>query len=281
MNTIRQINRIALVLLSVLIGSIACKDRPPEPANGPAILSGKDRASFEHGRLLQLRQMERDHAELVLPPPPGFRPLNEDRKIALRLILERTKIKVGERPRFRLEFQNIGRGNVFFSELEGFFKRGSFWGGVFKCLITDSSGKTKSPLPPLGIGQKLTSTFTIPNARFMSEKQIDEEIARMNADKSATETIVDLKPGEILATRADPPKSGFRDLVLNYSFDRPGRYKIRIEYPRPKIEESEDVLEEMVRQGWERQKILDLHQRAEREELGPATSNAVMLDVAP
>jgi hypothetical protein len=241
------------VLLSVCWGLAACKkssqssSSPESPAvvvstAGTSRLFPERRAQLEREREEDLAAERRDHAELVKPARPGFKPQSDTAKLAMRLVVERTRIKMGEPIRYRLEMQNVARDSVtFIDSPHSFVKDGSLSDTYFKAYLTDSRGRKQELESPIG-GLAQVYEFKLPNERYLTEQQKTEAIAELNrqADRQR-ELMVTLMPGEVLVTRSDPPKSAFRPLDADLRHLKPGRYSLRFVYAREKLYGSDDV----------------------------------------
>lgn len=248
-----RVNSCKLLLIGLVCLVASCKGRSRDESSGKAPnisvatnsrtgLTPERRAWMEElNRQDEIRE-KKDRAELVKEAQPGFRPQSDRAKLAMKLVVEKTRIKRGEPIRYRLEMQNVARDSfIFFDRPHSFVKDGSLSDTCFKAFLTDSKGrKNELESPPGGMGQ--VYEFKLPNDRYLTDEQKAEAIAEMNreADRNR-ELMVTLNPGETLLTRAEPAGSGFRPLDADLSMLKPGRYSLTFAYDCPKPEGVDDL----------------------------------------
>lgn len=236
----------------------------------------------------QDRLAEINRRNMVTPAPPGFKPDPVARKVRLRLILEKNKIRAGERPRVRLEMTNVGRTTIEYSELRSsfFVKDGGLLDSdVMRFYLVDSRKKRTELLPPTfppaaaagRPGEKLEAP-----PRGLTGAQLDKWFTETNAMGQAHATFkVKLLPGETLHSVGDDdsPVENFKTLITEKGIvDTPGTYRLHVELddrPEPLDKDFIDfslsfsTLEE----------IHKSHDRRIKDALGPVSSNRVTLEV--
>lgn len=186
-----------LLPLGLLVLLFAACDRQPE--SGPAPDS---RANTPQ---------EQDRHELTRQPAPDWKPGGEERKLAMLLLIDKTRIRKGDGFGYRVEMQNAGREPLEIKEgAPSFTKDGSLCGRTpFKILVTPPGGReTALPCAPKGAVAVSTGPAAPP--------------------ESGIELI--LQPGEYLLTRASGPKNKFRPLLTEMKFDAVGTYRLKAVY---------------------------------------------------
>lgn len=145
---------------------------------------------------------QRDRRELTLQARRDWKPESAGRKMTILLILDKSSIRRGESPRYRLEIRNVGREPLAFREAPpSFIKDGSLCGTEdFRILLKSKRGEESLPCepeisPPASSGLDLT-----------------------------------LKSGDYLLTRPDGPRDRFRALRAGRRFDSLGRYRLKVVY---------------------------------------------------
>lgn len=218
------------------------------------------------------RLEDKNTRTMVQPAPPGFTPEPVARKIRLRLFLEKTKIRVGESPRFRLEMMNVGREPIEYIEYDSSVFR---WGGLLhsiktiKFLLTDSSGRTHRLEPALGGRPEPLKRMSAP---FTAEQQ---------AESTASTTFrARIGPGETLRSLGDgnSPAEPFRTMVVRDEFKTPGRYRIRVELddrPEPLTESFIKLASSFQSPETTRKE----HAQLVADALGPVATETVILEV--
>lgn len=182
----------------LLLGLVAaCGNQPPSgPAPEPSAAA---------------TPQERDRRELMRQPAPDWKPGAEESKLAMLLLIDKSRIRKGDAFGYRLEMQNAGRKALEIKEgAPSFTKDGSLCGATpFKILVTPPGGKEKAlPCEPnAGV-----ETSTGPAAPPESGLELT------------------LQPGEYLLTRAPAPGSRFRPLRTAMRFDSLGTYRLRAAY---------------------------------------------------
>jgi len=275
--------------LAALLVFAACKKAtPPETENSPVVATtlpmpaaptAKRALMLAEMRKLdalidaELRLADKNRRLMVSPAPADFRPDAAARKIKLTLVLEKTKVRVGEDPRFRLELTNIGREPIDYIEYESSVFR---WGGIWESIKTidfimiDEKGRRLKLEPPMG-GR------TEPMKPLSGPLTAEEEAE----SKASTIFRVKILPGETLRSLGDgnSPTEPFRTMLLRKDFKTAGRKKIHVELddqPGPltdryiKMVSTFETLEE-TRKDWAQR---------EADALGPVSSNSVVLEVA-
>ncbi|MBI2787044.1 MAG: hypothetical protein HYX59_00050 [Elusimicrobia bacterium] len=226
-----------VAFVALLIVSAACKRSsapPPESSAPPAPLAMPKHSDEKRPVPDEIKKLDalvdadkrledRNTRMMVSPAPAGFIPEPLERKVRLKLVLEKTKIRVGEAVRYRLEMTNVGRAPINYIEYDSSVFR---WGGLLhsmrtiKFLLTDSSGKTHRLEPALG-------------GRHSPMKRMDAPFtAQQQAESTASTTFrVRIGPGETLRSLGDgdSPSEPFRTMVVRNEFKTPGRYRIHVE----------------------------------------------------
>lgn len=227
------------------------------------------------------RLAEANRRTMVKPAPAGFTPEPVDRKVRLRLVLEKSKIRVGERPRFRLEMTNIGR-----EPIEYFESRSSLFvkdGGLLDTLTMEmhlSDGRNKRIRllpPPLGSSEGLPPKKREGNALSQAEqaRRFDE----INSEGQARATFrVLLNPGDTLHSVGDDdsPVDNFKTLRTKQKFDVPGAYQLEVTLDDRPMPLDEEFINTLMRAGESREKIMNTYAERVKAALGPASARAAL-----
>ncbi len=296
-----------LILLIPIAFATACKKTPPTAAPVPAAARAEDnravpppwiekRYSSDPKKLELARQLYAeadvedkqaviDQKTMVAPAPAGFHPEPVARKIRLTLVLEKSMIRRGERPRFRLEMTNVGREAVRYSDLhESFFKSG----------YLDSTDKIRFQLTgPLGRKTRLSSPLALGSFRPEEIKfppgMTDADKAKWaekinNQSGGSSHLNITLAPGETLRSYGDgySPRVPFLTLTSAFKFDTPGTYKLQVEFDdRPAPLTEEDIQRHLRYGGMSAEALRKENAEMRREALGPAVSNSASFEVVP
>jgi hypothetical protein len=233
----------------------------------------------------------KDRRELVLPPPPGWKPENVRRKIELTLIPENTVIHVGQKIRYQLKIKNVGRESLYFvGSYPNFIKDGeldSIRGFGFR--VTPPGDKEKvlanrymPDISALVSHEPEIHEYHFPDTMTAAEKNAAFERLQVE-EKAKAELSVELKSGETLITRPNPVSPDkFRDLNVEFSFDRPGTYRLKAVYDnRPLPAPTEEIIRDMVKDGVSREYLTRAHQKAVRDSLGLVESNTIQVEIVP
>lgn len=227
----------------------------------------------------------KDRNELVLPPPPDWKPENVDRKIKLTLIPEKTRIPVMGTFRYRLEVQNVGREPILFlDDGAGFIKTGKIGSDIlFGFQAATPGGKEeKVPGPYVlgGTGRSLHE-YVFPGSMTAEEK--DRAFERIRVHKHAEHSVqITLQSGETMFTRPSPPRPNrYRDLLTrNNFFAKPGSYRIKAIYNHPlPSRPTEKVIAAKEQLGLTREDQEKNFEELKHEKLGLVESNTIILEV--
>ncbi|MBI2384558.1 MAG: hypothetical protein HYV14_00955 [Elusimicrobia bacterium] len=218
------------------------------------------------------RLEDKNTRTMVSPAPAGFTPEPIGRKVHLRLVLEKTKIRVGEPVRYRLEMTNVGRAPINYIEYDSSVFR---WGGLLDSLrtirfmLTDAKGRSHRLEPTLG-GR--TEPLKPMSAPFTAEQM---------AESTASTTFrARIGPGETLRSLGDgdSPSEPFRTMIVRNEFKTPGRYRIHVEFddrPRPLTE----TYIEMALHYKTLEAIKKDHAKWVADALGPISTDPVELEI--
>lgn len=277
------------VLIATFALFAACKKAPSpaqveQPGAPVSLPMPPDRAAPQdeaHAQMKKLdalvdadvRHAERNRRLMVTPAPTDFQPEAVTRKIRLTLALEKTKLRVGENPRYRLELTNVGRETINYIEYDSSVFR---WGGLFdsvktiKFLLTDKAGKRRRLRPSLAVGR--AQPFTARAGPLSAEEEADS--------KASTTFEVKLLPGETLRSFGDgnSPTEPFRTMLDRKGFNVPGLYRIHVELddrPDP-LTDSFIKLTSKFQTEAETRKF---HAKQVADALGPVSSNIVILEI--
>lgn len=252
--------------------------RPPDsrPAPEGTALEGMKRLDALGDAQAKLAEI--DQRTMVIPAPPDFKPEPIARKIRLNLILEKSKIRAGEEPRFRLELTNVGREPIDYQEYESsIFKGGSILHSMrtISFYLTDKTGKRLDLLPALGKGRPAPVEY------HAAKPDSEKEMLASNAMSQASTTFkVKLLPGETLRSLGDgdSAQEPFRTLRVEEGFSKPGTYQLQV-----KLDDRPSPLTKSYLKFALRRRSLDEIKKSHAEEMkeavGPASSNAVTLTV--
>lgn len=171
----------AILLLSAL-ALASCREQAPAPAE------------------VSPDPKVRDRQELVLQPRRGWAPGEAARRLELKLIAEKSRIRLGEGFGYRLELRNTGREPFVFKEAPpSFMKEGGFCGERWRFYAKPPRGK---------------------EARLTCEAQGTAAPRDSGLDLA-------LAPGEYVITR---PARAFRRLKTSAVFQETGVYRVRVEF---------------------------------------------------
>ena len=227
------------------------------------------------------QQEVKDRQELVLPPPPGWKPGEAKRKLKLTLIPEKTMLRKEEKFRYRIEIQNVGREDSIFSEPFAPFVKIGILDGThdYTFLVTPPGGKEQEMRANFHTGAKLMGE-EIFFPKHWTEAQIEAAVDKRRLEERAEgRLLLALQPGETLITRpAPPPPNRFRELFTRFNFDQLGTYRIRVVYDDRPEEQPEWFIQRLKKKG-----RFEAYQRDYKEQaskaIGPFESNAVVLEV--
>ncbi len=223
---------------------------------------------------------------MVIPAPPGFKPERTARKIRLALILEKTRIRTGAMPRFRVEMTNVGMEPIDYEEAASslFVKGGTFRSTQkMRMFVTEGTSPPRKlllPSTPRNPVDRDAARIKIPKG--LSPAEMERWFEKTNALGQAHTTLrVRLLPGETLRSvgDADSPVDNFKTLETDDSFERPCvcRLQLRLDdRPEPL---NERYIKILLRAGYSREKIKSDHDLRMKEALGPVSSNFVDLEV--
>lgn len=258
--------------------------RLPMPSSAPIEGEPQDKALAEFGESLVAEHeaanelAEENRRTMVSPAPPDFRPEPVARKIRLKLILEKSKIRAGEFPRFRLELTNVGREPIVYKELQAsIFASGSIFHSMrtISFLLVDRHGKELDLMPGLGMNRTPSIRPTVGPPE--NETQFRRQTALYQASSRFR---VKLLPGETLRSlgEGDSPREPFRTLYVHGGFKKPGKYTLRVvldDRPKPM---SDRVIKILLRTQTmaEIQRDNDLELK---EALGPVSTDLLPLEV--
>ncbi|MBI5247689.1 MAG: hypothetical protein HY923_10955 [Elusimicrobia bacterium] len=252
------------------------KQYPGNPAKQKAMLNLMNALGAqgdEEKRLAEINQRT-----MVLPASPDFKPEPVARKIRLTLVLEKTKIRTGENPRFRLELTNVGRETIDYQENQSSIFR---WGGIGYSMrtihfyLTDRKGKRLDLFPALGRGRVAPVQYNTPP---MSDKEMLESNARGLAANSFK---VRLLPGATLRSLGDgdTAQEPFRTLLVEEGYEKPGTYRLQVELDDRPSPLSPAIIKVALKHRTLEQ-IHESYARKAKDALGPVSSNAVTFEVA-
>lgn len=218
------------------------------------------------------RLEDKNTRTMVSPAPAGFTPEPIARKVRLKLVLEKTKIRVGEPARYRLEMTNVGREPIKYIEYDSSVFR---WGGLLhsirtiKFLVTDSTGRTHRLEPALGGRHAPMKPMAAP---FTAQQQAES--------KASTTFRVRIDPGETLRSLGDGDSAAepFRTMLVRDEFKTPGRYRIHVEFddrPSPLT----DSYVKLTTSFQSAETTRKQHAQRVADALGPISTEPVVLEV--
>lgn len=240
--------------------------------------------SAQHDAEIKLAEINR--RRMVSPAPANFVPEPVARKIRLALFVEKTRIKPGERLRFRLELTNVGREPIEYNELESSIFRGGSLGHSSRTIsfyVTNPQKKRVKLLSPIFPDDIPLADDTIYPPDGMTEAQKQKWMDETNAMGRAASTFqVKILPGETLRSLGDDnsEREPYRILASDPGFKIPGTYRLQVELDdRPKPM-SNRYIEINLRTGSTLEEIHKWQEEATRDALGPVSSNAVTIEVS-
>lgn len=234
---------------------------------------------------------DRYRRTMIVPAPADFRPEPVGRKIRLRLVLERTRLKRGERPRFRLEMMNAGRDTIDYHEdMPGLFVKGAELAhtNVMTFFITDPHGKRVRVIGGRALERPDPSSRPDrlePAPAGMSPQQEQQWAAETAAmSKASTRFTVRLMPGETLHSIGDddPPHDNFRTLRTQHDFfEEPGTYRLEVVLDDRPAPLTKTFIKASLESGSTLEQIQRDQAKQAADALGPASSNVATYDIIP
>jgi hypothetical protein len=229
---------------------------------------------------------------MVTPPPAGFKPESVARKVRLKLFIEKSNIKIGESPRYRLEMTNVGQEAIEYSESYSslFVEGASLWDSMtMHFYLTDARGKRfELTAPTMGSSsvpdrRPISDASDAPDGppEGLSEADKEKWFRKTNAMGQAHARFkVTLFPGETLHSLGDGSvRDGYRDLITDDAhFDVPGKYRLSLKFddrPEPLDEENIRFAVKYSTRG----KIVEDHSRRMKTALGPISTPEVAVEV--
>ena len=251
---------------------------------------------------------EKDHAEMVRPAPPGWKPASPGYKIKLTLIPQSTMLRKGRSFWYRLELQNVGQEAIDFRDPNySNFKTGDGSANDFDFYVTEPDGTVARMASPLdvdgctGFGDEIH----IPSVKQMTRTQQIAALERINEeewreDARSNSLSVTLQPGETLlsrtwqhvnycgekrrnwvrAQRDIPAEGSFRELYTDHVLDKIGTHRIKVVYRNMPGSDSEKDIQYFIKRGMSREKQLKYREEINREKLGVVESNEVSVEVS-
>lgn len=296
----RVCRALSLVLALCFISACGKKDAPsPRPGSSSTLAIEQVRSDpkltqKQKEKLIEslpwidasARQEEKDRKELVQPPPPGWKPGTERRKLKLTLIPEKTIIRKGESLRYRLEIQNIGRENIgFYEPFSAFVKSGDLYGPhSYRFYATPPGGKEERMGRPILPSEGILPADEIKFPENMSVKDKDAVFEKLKMeDRLERGLSLTLRPGETLFTRLDPKTgSRFRELWTDVQFENAGTYRVRVVYEDlPPDAPTPHHIQGMIKRGHSLEEQRKFHDKMVRNSLGLVESNTIALEVVP
>lgn len=251
---------------------------PAEKEEIRSTMSQLDAKLAAEDKLAEIRRQT-----MVTPAPADFKPETAARKVRLKLILEKSVIRKGELPRFRLEMTNVGREAIDYQEIRSslFAKGGTLLNTLtMRMYVTDSRRRRKALLPPStprpgGRGRTRSSArITVPSG--LPEADMKKWFMETNAMGQAHATFkVKLLPGETLHSIGDDdsPIENFKTLYTDDGFDSPGTYRLQLELDDRPAPLDKEYIEFSLKSGSTLEQIHKWHEDEIRAALGPVSSN--------
>ena len=253
----------------------------------------KDAVLRDVAKLNALGDVAKEQAEfyrrtMVTPAPVDFKPEPTARKIRLRIVVEKSKIRLGGYPRFRLEMTNVGRDTIDYEEYRSslFVKdAGSEDSTVMRLYITDPRGNRENAIGDRWVDETSPSS-TSNEMRYLPDSMPKADKAKWFAETAArsrasTHFQVRLMPGETLHSIGDDasPRENFRTLRTEHHYDMPGTYQLQAELDDRPEPLDEYFIEANLRSGSTLEEIHKDHDRWMNDALGPVSSNVVSYEV--
>ena len=224
-----------------------------------------------------------DRKELVLPPPVKWKPVAVGRRLKLTLIPEKTIIRKGEKFRYRLEVQNVGREAIVLIEMPYSFIKTGIENGPYEFYLLTSEGKETRLPAPFSFGGSLSFTeYHFPKNWTEGQKRDEFEMIKAAGQANAHLSLT-LNPGETIVSRPGNPGSNlFRDLRTDLDFNRRGTYRLRLVYEdRPSSPPTENEIQSGIKFGLSRERQIQSYQKSLPLHLGRLESNTVKFEVVP
>jgi hypothetical protein len=212
---------------------------------------------------------------MVIPAPADFRPEPVARKVRLNLVLEKSKIRAGENPRFRLELTNVGRETINYQEYQSSIFR---WGSILHSMRTirfyliDEKGKRLKLHPELGTGR------AEPIHYHAATPDSEKEMREINALGQASTTFrVKLRPGDTLRSLGDgdSAQEPFRTLFVEGGFNKSSTYQLKVELDDRPAPLNDHYIKFALRHST-LDEIKKTQEQQMKEALGPVSSAATL-----
>ncbi len=254
-------------------------------ANNPGERESIQNSASELDALVDAQEKlaEERRRTMITPAPANFKPEAAARKVRLKLILEKSILRSGENPRFRLELANVGRDSITYQESDSsiFVKGGGLLSSdVMRFYLTDGHGKRVELMPRIFRSGSSSEIRPQRNEIPKGERWQRETNAKGQAHASFR---IKILPGETLHSLGDndSPNENFKTLHCQQGFDLPGEYKLHVELNDGPAPLSKRVIEILLRTGNTLEQIHKQHAEAVRTALGPISSNAAPFKIIP
>lgn len=250
----------------------------------------------------QEAQDARDRDELVRPAPADFKPEGLGRRLKLTLIPQKTLIHKGERFWYRVELKNVGSEAVRWAEPNSLFKSGDL--GLsqmnWSFFIVPSGSKEFEAWREMRFSDGPTQDIVFPPGTDAAGKALwfKKLVAWSHKPKGLN---LLLQPGETIVSRSwsqavdddatnlifkgiDPDTATpgqFRELPIEFHFDKPGTYRIKVVFDDRPSPLNESHIRDMEKRGITREDQIKRHDQWVKEALGPIKSNTVNIEVVP
>ena len=276
----------------------------------PPVIDERTKKLWREEREVKEAVRKAERKEMVRPAPPGFVPLAVDKKVRLSLTVKNTTIRAGERIWYKLELQNVGRKPVTVWEARSALKNPLEASTPdWDCYVTDPGGQRKIAVTgdfveQIVAGHRPRRNIKVPGSEQMTEEEVQAWIRRDGWRREAEADLdVVLQPGETVASlpwrwitneeyldrfnRGEAelyprPPGEFRELLTDYRFKAPGRYKLQFVFESiPPDPPTEAELWEDARRGLTRASSMKRYQLKVDGYVGLLNSNEVEITVVP
>lgn len=251
-----------------------------------------------------------DRKDLVLPPPRGFKPAPEAKKLQLTLRLRDKTIKKGERIWYRLELRNVGSKSVRIHETHSFLKKpsGSYSFTWWDFFVTLPDGKKKrvawgDSIEMQGMSHLPQRPVDIPGSEHMTKEQLDDFMRRDQARRKAERDMdLELAPGEAVASRPwrwvgdeeyldryqrgeaelrPKPSGDYAEFFSSFKFSEAGKYGFQVVIRDEAVAINEQTIKRFEGYGSSREETIRLLKDDRKRRLGVVASNVADFTVGP
>ncbi|MBI3563826.1 MAG: hypothetical protein HY079_01360 [Elusimicrobia bacterium] len=226
---------------------------------------------------------EADQKRMVQPAPSGFEPEQADRKVQLKLSLEKNRIGINGSLRFHIDLTNVGRQAIDYEESSAsIFRAGGLLDSrVMHFYVTYPDGH-REKLIPAAAADKLhihrpqeDRMFELPENLPAQDKE-KWLVETQAAARAANHFQVHLDPGASLRSLGDDDSAAipYRTLYCEQNFTTPGAYRLTVELDDRPPALTPDYIAMRLTPGITEAAIKKSHAERVKKSLGPVSASA-------